>query len=229
MPQHGVHPVLRGVSVAKGGIKVDEPCGAPAGPDAVVPLVRVLAPEIGGLAHGGGIFRRIEHVPFRAGKQAVKMADMAMALLHFFKRLPPFQHPPVGANGRLGNLFEELNGFDQSRRPYAQLSAGVNVIAEGLPAQKLVMRSPVGNVGKHVGACAVRRVKSGFRGDAGPGKVMPLVVLLKPGHDETRVGFQNGQGLLQVFPVSGEAVAVHQVGARPRPVHEAGPPFRVIS
>ena len=39
-----------------------------------------------------------------------------------------------------------------------RLSAGVNVIAEGLPAQKLVMRSPVGNVGKHVGACSVRRV-----------------------------------------------------------------------
>ena len=47
VPQHGVHPVLCGVPVAKGGIKIDEPRRAPSGPDAVVSHIRVLAPEIG--------------------------------------------------------------------------------------------------------------------------------------------------------------------------------------
>ena len=47
VPQHGVHPVLCGVSVAKGGVKIDEPRRAPSGPDAIVSHIRVLAPEIG--------------------------------------------------------------------------------------------------------------------------------------------------------------------------------------
>ena len=154
---------------------------------------------------------------------------MPVALLHFFKRLLPFLHPSVGADGWLGNFPEKLDGFKQSRRLYAQLPAGVNVIAEGFPAQKLVMGSAVGNIGKHVGACSVRRVKSGLRRHPRAGKVTALAVILKPGHDESRVGFQNGQRFFKVFPVSGEAVAVHQVGARPRPVHEAGPPFRIVA
>ena len=154
---------------------------------------------------------------------------MPVALLHFFKRLPPFLHPSVGTDGRLGNFSEKLDGFKQGGSPYAQLSAGVDIIAESLPAQKLVMGRAVGNIGKHVGACAVRRVKSGLRRHPRAGEVTALAVIFKPGHDETRVGFQNGQRFFKVFPVSGKAVTVHQVGACPCPVHEAGPPFRIVA
>lgn len=76
---------------------------------------------------------------------------MTVALLHFLKGLPPFLHAAVRANGGLGNLREKIQRFKQGGSPDIQLPAGVNVVAESLAPQKLVVGIAVGNVGKHAG------------------------------------------------------------------------------
>lgn len=74
-------------------------------------------------------------------------------------------------------------------------------------------------------SCFILDSEDVFRRSPRTGDIAPFPVFLEPGHDEPGVGFQDGKGFFQECLVPREAVAVHQVGAGPRPIHQAGRVF----
>lgn len=129
-----VNAFLRIVAAAERGVHVDQPRGAPSGAYAV--FSGKAAAVVHGFLDGGGVFGGVEHIPFISRKQAVQVADVAVALLDFLKGFQPFPDAAVLPDGRLGNARQELAGFCQYGRIDSEFPARGDVVAAGLPCRE---------------------------------------------------------------------------------------------